>query len=375
MYQSWCSFLATKLYYSALLGVLGALLARRSRRPRKGPSPLPVTRKVEEPEIEPKTTFIQRFATRRPTRVATTPIAVPVDVERQEVPPAFPEERRPSRRHSFPMESIPEQDAITGLPRRLSTHPNELISVEKPSPPIIQRNVEPLNRQPTQHTLESPSRQSTQPIVEGTSKTGPVFVQQSVEPLDPQSTQHIVKEPTDNPSRQPTTVVHEPPIAVGGDPDPTLSRQPTKPIEEPVRPVQRSASLPPEERTPDRINTPPVETEHIPTRATTLPDEGRPQSDTSKPILKRIRETWRKEPKVETRPPTPPPRIATVPPSRVPTAKVPEPALSQKAPTVKIPEPTSPKGDLTTHAPSTTRTPLIVVKDDGSKVPDVKINL
>ena len=271
-----------------------------------------------------KPIFTQRFA-KQPTKTASTP-NLPTDVERAETPPPFPDDGRPiPRRHPLPMEPIPEQDHVAGPDhvtqpiavdelRRLSTHPNESIILDEPSQrvaPFVQRSIESPTRQPTQiipKPAAPPVRQPTQTI------PGP-------------------------PTRKPTSAVEEPTSIV--------NRKATETPLEPVRPVQRSASLPLEEP-PSRKNTEPAQAP-TPAPAPELEPEEQPG------LLNRIRNTWRhslgsseaaptviQELKDQERvpsPPPPPPRAATMPvsPAKAPTAKVPEPvpAPLTKALTVK----------------------------------------
>lgn len=277
-------------------------------RHRRAPKAAPVTKiAVADPQPK-KPIFVQRFA-RQPTKTASTPV-FPIDVERAEIPPPFPDDRRPiPRRHTLPMEPIPEQDHLAGPPhatrpiivnepRRLSTHANEPIVLGEPSQqraPFVQRSV------------DSPSRQSTQAIPE------------------PQT-------------RKPTSAVEEP--------TPIVDRKATEIPVESVRPVQHSASLP-LEASPSRTKT---ESAQAPAPAPAS------KSEPEEPgLLNRIRNTWRhslgsseaaptviQELKDQERVPSPPPppRAATmpVPPPKAPTVKVsePVPAPLTKAPTAKV---------------------------------------
>jgi hypothetical protein len=261
------------------------------RRRRRRPQTAPVTKIVAADPQPEKPMFVQRFA-RQPTKTAPTPV-LPIDVERAETPPPFPDDRRPiPRRHTLPMEPIPEQDHLAELPivvdepRRLSKHPSESVVLEGPSQreaPFVEHNVESPNRQPTQ----------------------------------------TISEPTGPPARQfPQTIPESP------------TWKPTSAVEEPTPIV-------------DRKNT---EQAPAPTPA---PE---PEPEEQPGLLNRIRSTWRhslgsseaaptviQELKDQERvpsPPPPPPRAATMP---VPLAKArtvnvsePVPAPPTKAPTAKV---------------------------------------
>lgn len=277
------------------------------RRRRRAPKAAPATKVVVVDPSPEKQRFVQRLA-RQPTTTASTPI-LPVNAERVEAPPSFPDDRRPtSRRHTLLMEPIPERGHVAGPPHipervavseapRLSTHPNEPIILELPSlpgVPVVQCSVsvEPLGRQPTQ---------------------------QIPEPISP-------------PIRQPTQTNPEP-----------LTRKPTLVTGESVPPVQHSASLP-LEGLPSRKNT-------APAPVTTTPVPG---PDEQPGILNRIRNTWRhslgsseaaptviQEMKDQERAPSPPlpPRAATMPapPGKAPTVKLPDPGPPARAPPTGVP--------------------------------------
>jgi hypothetical protein len=132
-------------------------------RRRRIPKAAPAT-KIVAVDLEPKKRrFVQHFA-KPPAKTALTPV-LPIHAERAEIPPSFLVDRRSiPRRHTLPMEPIPEQDKIAGCshitqpiavnkPRRLSTHPNESIILEEhsqPEEPIVQRSEDLPSRQPTQ---------------------------------------------------------------------------------------------------------------------------------------------------------------------------------------------------------------------------------
>lgn len=299
--------------------------------PRDTPSPLPTsepaTPKLEAIAEPQRRNIVQRIAMRRPSsKKEPTPAAAPVDIERPEDPPSFDEQRRPSRRLSAPMEPIPESASPrpsvdlrrpSGSPpaggHRLSAHPNAPIIVEEPTP-IVQRNAAPPSRAPTELTTEEPPK-----------------------------------------SRQPSRVASEPAVLVASRKPSAAPSKPASPAPEPepMPPVQRSASLPPEDVPPeDKAPT------RAPTRANSVATE--PAASRKPSVLQRMRTGWRhslgngeaapsvidelndkaaKEEETaadegvkgaEERASTPPPRVATQPPpERAPTVKVPERSAPQ----------------------------------------------
>ncbi|KAJ4295345.1 hypothetical protein N0V90_007356 [Kalmusia sp. IMI 367209] len=160
-----------------------------------------------------------------------------------------PFDRRPSRRLSAPMEPIPEANSPRpSEDRRIGEHPDETNSIREQAPPLlVQRNADPSGPTPSKHPAEEPpvSRESSpKPVLSSRKSTPP--------PEQPAS-------PNPAPNPQP--------------------KEPTPPEPVPTTPVQRSVSLPSEEK-PSEAASPP---EPAPLSE---PDTS---SDRKPSLLKRIR--------------------------------------------------------------------------------------
>jgi hypothetical protein len=227
--------------------------------PRRTPSPLPgfepAATSTEQPE--PRRNIVQRFAQRH--RKEPKPSPTRYDIERPEEPPML--DRRPSRRPSAPMEPIPEAQSprpSADIPeRRVSEHPNEPIFVkeEEEPTPVVQRNARPPSPSSTEREPSKTHEPSPEPIL----SRQPSLQPEKLESPKPESTASTAETTrTLTPEPKPKT------------PEPNV---------EPSTPVQRSASLPSEGKTPEAA--PPTE------------PASRSEPDTSpndKPsLLKRIR--------------------------------------------------------------------------------------
>lgn len=245
------------------------------------------------------------------------------------------DEARPVRRTSVPMEPIPEASPRPSVEALQRSHSNAL-----PDAPVVQPYVAPQVPAET-----SRPREATEPLPPYPGRGSTASVEP--EPTTSRKLSRTQTEPITPVSRKPSAV--EPAPESPASPDPSAA--PAEPAQqqqaktEPIAPVQRSTSLPPEDiKSPTRA----------PTRATTLPVEPatQPVSETQTPsrrasLLQRIRTGLRGESgpgtieetnekaknafeDAEDNAPTPPPRAITQPPpERAPTVKVPERSNSQ----------------------------------------------